>query len=430
MLKYFKELENKANQYLELIEWNTKRYYVIGENNLPVSFYQKYALMFEQIKNLDLLCKKNIDSGKKVLFWDNEMDNRQEIFLSELIAKFINGQDTSGYNLTEAGRERLDILMFLFKKEYPTYDFEDLEKYVSAVFELFVADSYLFFYNDPDEKNITKRFLSAVLIVAKYQKKLTENLENKINQALDEMSKLVIKIPLKRFNPVNFSLPNCWFITPDNRLYNSLGPRAHKECNLIYPYRQAIKDQPLPKSSDIEKHINAIEESGFITYEEFEKYLNLIYDFPTVYIPGCDMLGNLQKMWNNRVEKRCYNPKIINIIIGVLSAQANFYKFFEELKTYSTDYQRDLEYVKSLTIEEILVRCCGFHKILSIPEEFYPIKTIVTSVINYEEVFEEYIKNGWKIDFVAPITINKENGRLEEYPAEFLTIRKVLRSCK
>ncbi len=430
MLKYFKELENKENQYLELIEWNTKRYYVISENNLPFSFYQKYASMFEQIRNLDLLCQKSIDSDKKVLFWDNEMDNRQEIFLSDLIAKFLNGFDTSGYNLTEAGKERLDILVSLFKKEYPTYDFDDLDEYVSAVFELFVAESYLFFYNDPDEKSIIKRFLSAVLIVARYQKKLTESLENQINQALEEMAKLVIKVPLKKFNSVNFSLPNCWFITPDNRIYNSLGPGAHKECNLIYPYRHAINDQVLPKSSDIEKHISAIEESGFITYEEFEKYLNLIYDFPIVYPPEYYTLNNIQKMWYNHVEKRCYNPKIRNIIIGILSAQANFYKFFEELKTYSTDYQRDLEYVKSLNIEEILVRCCGFHKILSIPEEFYPTKTIVTSVINYEEVFEEYIKNGWKIDFVAPITINKETGRLEEYPEEFLTIRQVLKSGK
>lgn len=430
MLKYFKELENKANQYLELIEWNFERYYVIGENNLPVSFYQKYASMFEQIRNLDLFGQKNIDSGKKVLFWDNEMDNRQEIFLSDLIAKFLNGQDTSGYNLTDAGRERLDILMFLFKKEYPTYNFEDIEEYVSAVFELFIVDSYLFFYNDPDEKKITKRFLSAVLIVARYQKKLTKGLENKINQALEEMPELVVKIPLKQFNPVNFSLPNCWFITPEGRLYNSLGPQAHKECNLIYPYRRVIRNQELPRASDIKKQISAIEESGFITYEEFEMYLNLIYDFPTVYTPEYYTLDNSQKMWYNHIEKRSYNPKIRSVVIGILSAQANFYSFFEELKTYSTDYERNLKYVMSLDFDELLVRCCGFHKVLSIPEEFYPIKTIVTSVINYEEVFREYIEKGWKINFVPPIVLNKELGKLEEYPEEFLTVRKVLKSDK
>ena len=78
----------------------------------------------------------------------------------------------------------------------------------------------------------------------------------------------------------------------------------------------------------------------------------------------------------------------------------------------------------------MLVRCCGFHKVLSIPEEFYPIKTIVTSVINYEEVFREYIEKGWKINFVPPIVLNKELGKLEEYPEEFLTVRKVLKSDK
>jgi len=70
----------------------------------------------------------------------------------------------------------------------------------------------------------------------------------------------------------------------------------------------------------------------------------------------------------------------------------------------------------------MLVRCCGFHKVTSLPD-----KIITTSLINYEDEFREYIEKGWKIDFLPPIIINESKGTIEEYPEEFLTIRKILK---
>ena len=43
-------------------------------------------------------------------------------------------------------------------------------------------------------------------------------------------------------------------------------------------------------------------------------------------------------------------------------------------------------------------------------------------------MFDEYIKSGWTIQFIPPIIINKEKGYIEEYPKEFLTIRRILKS--
>ena len=54
-------------------------------------------------------------------------------------------------------------------------------------------------------------------------------------------------------------------------------------------------------------------------------------------------------------------------------------------------------------------------------------KTISTSCFNYETEFEEYIKRGWKIDFVPPIIIDKHNKCVEQYPKDYVIMRKLLK---
>ena len=70
----------------------------------------------------------------------------------------------------------------------------------------------------------------------------------------------------------------------------------------------------------------------------------------------------------------------------------------------------------------MLVQCCGFHKVTSLSD-----KIITTSLINYEDAFCEYIERGWRIDFVKPIIFNEYTKRVEEYPDDFLTIRRLLK---
>ena len=101
---------------------------------------------------------------------------------------------------------------------------------------------------------------------------------------------------------------------------------------------------------------------------------------------------------------------------------AGIYDFFYRFRQYSSNYEQDLIFLKGLDFNDMLVKCCGFHKVTSLPD-----KIITTSLINYEEEFREYIEKGWKIDFLPPIIINEEKGILEDYPEEFLTIRKILK---
>ena len=58
---------------------------------------------------------------------------------------------------------------------------------------------------------------------------------------------------------------------------------------------------------------------------------------------------------------------------------------------------------KTIPLDDLLVQCCGFHKVNSSRE-----KTITTSSLNYKESFKEYIQNGWEIDYVPKIIIDKE----------------------
>ena len=96
------------------------------------------------------------------------------------------------------------------------------------------------------------------------------------------------------------------------------------------------------------------------------------------------------------------------------------FSFFYHLKNGSSDYYADLDYIKQFSLNEILIRCCGFHKISSVCD-----KTITTSSINYVHEFKEYIIRGWNIDFIKPIILDPYTKRVEEYSDEFLLIKKM-----
>ena len=116
---------------------------------------------------------------------------------------------------------------------------------------------------------------------------------------------------------------------------------------------------------------------------------------------------------------------VVNLILGIINAHACFYKFFEELCLYTENPKYEIKEIIKWTkndIGDILVRCCGFHKVESMQE-----KTITTSCINYESELEEYINNGWNIQFLSPIIIDKDNKCLKEYPEDFLVIKRLLK---
>ena len=71
---------------------------------------------------------------------------------------------------------------------------------------------------------------------------------------------------------------------------------------------------------------------------------------------------------------------------------------------------------------DILVRCCGFHKVESKVN-----KTITTSDVNYEKEFLEYIDKGWNIKFIPPIIIRKDLGIVSVLDVESPLVKRYLK---
>lgn len=416
MIKYFKELEDRDSQYLQLIEESRFKNNNIHVNFLPLEFYQKYGSLFSILSDLDVLFIKALDSDYSQTFLND--DFYDEYDFDYFYSSYINGEDDISMYLTIKGKNRMDFLVKLFNENYKDSDY--LYQYISAILDLFfISRNKGIYWNRYKVKN----YLSSTLTIAKYQNRLPVHIERLIQQALSEIDKYEFEIPIKPYKPINLKLPNCWYITPYKHLYNSMGAGGHKEANLIYPfYYTILRDNQNPNPIPYLKSIQKLKQNGFITSTEYEEYLNLKYDFPCIYPDSYYNLDSLGKIFYRHTNKKSYNPQLVNLIIGIESAHAGIYNFFYRLRQYSSNYEQDLIFLKGLYFNDMLVKCCGFHKVTSLPD-----KIITTSLINYEEEFREYIEKGWKIDFLPPIIINEEKGILEDYPEEFLTIRKILK---
>lgn len=325
------------------------------------------------------------------------------------------------FDLSKNGVDKINELKIEYKNNYRGNDFfNDFEAYFMAIYEQF-------HYSDRgmnSSKSCISNYLKSAKTMAKYQNKLSKEDELLFDDALTYIENYKIELPHKDFEPVKFYLPNLWYITPYNHLYNTMGPDGHKEANLIYPlYYSIIRDDDVVNFIYYLKEAKRMLEEGFVNKFEFDSNTNLIYDFISIYPEYYYQMNHLDQWRYRLLKKKTYNPRIVKLIAGIRSAHAGLFSFFYYLKNNSCDYYGDLDFIKSLELDEILVRCCGFHKISSICD-----KTITTSCINYEEEFEEYIKRGWQIDFVKPIILNSYTKRLEEYPDEFLLIRSLLRN--
>lgn len=107
-------------------------------------------------------------------------------------------------------------------------------------------------------------------------------------------------------------------------------------------------------------------------------------------------------------------------------ARAYFYKFFEDMQKYCINFNEELNKLIEITSDDlvnILVRCCGFHKIESMLS-----KTITTSDINYNDTFKEYIEKGWNIKFIPPIVIQRDIGRIKELNMESPFVKKYIKN--
>ena len=413
MVNYFKELEKPSEYYIDFNSFDSCKQTYIDIKILPFEFFEKYSHLFKMIEEYDLLFEKN--KGKQLYLSPN--NNHQEIPSECLYNSFINGHITSDYGLSKCGIEKLYFIKQEYNSRYRGTDFiSDFKEYFTAIYDYLLYSEKLL---DCSRKNIYNFLLSAKKI-AKYQCKLTSNDEILFNEALSYISNYNIKIHKKNPEILRIQLPNSWYITPYNHLYNSMGPNGHKEANLRYPFDSIISGGCISDFSQYLKIAKKLLEEGYIDRYTFESYTNLHYAFTSFYPEFYFQLDEMNQMLYRTIYQKTYNPKIVKLIAGIQSAHAGLLSFFNFLKKNSSDYSSDLNFIKKLCLDEILVRCCGFHKISSECN-----KTITTSCINYEEELYEYIKRGWKIDFVKPIILNPSTKRLQEYSNEFLLIKKL-----
>ena len=73
-------------------------------------------------------------------------------------------------------------------------------------------------------------------------------------------------------------------------------------------------------------------------------------------------------------------------------------------------------------VNDIFVRCCGFHKVESQLK-----KTITTSDVNYKDLFKEYIDKGWNVVFIPPIIIKRDLGVISELDMESPFVKKYMK---
>jgi hypothetical protein len=111
-------------------------------------------------------------------------------------------------------------------------------------------------------------------------------------------------------------------------------------------------------------------------------------------------------------------------VLGVISAQAGLYSFFEDMLKYTKNPKE--EYLKLLEMtkkdfNDILVRCAGFHKVETCLK-----KTITTSSINNFDELYEYLRRGFDVCFIPPIIINKEQGIISELDTDSPIVGKMI----
>lgn len=379
MIEYFDELDNK-NIYLPLVNTLDTGKKNLYDYNIPMSFIEKYNNIFKTSESL-INIYKNFDIGK--WFDENILIDYEE--------------SCSIYSEYESIAEE----MYCILEDYKKIDVKS--KNIEIYFNLIERLSFLFIHLFPENK--------------KYYEKL-----NVLLKQMQEELKIYSTIIYTPNKVDNIYLPDAWFITPNGYLYN-VGSN-HKGCNLTFSYNKLKYEiendkqifspfigNKVKASVGFTSLANDIIKRGYVTNIEFKTFLN--------YISQPSYLDSVDGIPITR-EKH-----IVNIVTGIVMAHAYFNRFFEEFIEYVKNPKIEINKIEELTkcdISDVLVRCCGFHKIESMQN-----KTITTSCINYEEEFRDYIEKGWTIQFIKPIIINREKEIIEEYPSDFLTIKKLLK---
>ena len=376
MIKYFKELENREEYYLALVNVEDNGRKEVYDYRIPLSFIEKYSEIFKQGDLLiNIFNRFNID----------------EWFKKNIYIDYENACSVS------SEFESIEEEIYWILDEYKKIDFSSkaIENY------LYLIKRLSFIYIDLFPKN----------------KEYYTSLNKTIIEAINELKKYMT-IQYEQNKKDNVYQPDAWYITPNGYLYN-VGKYGHKGRDLSFNYNRIkysinYNENVLETHKTSDGYLNMskeIKEKGYITAGQFKNFLNYISQ--PVYLEYINGIPVTRER------------HIIELILGIINAKACFYRFFEDLYIYTESPQNEIEKIIDWTnddIGDILVRCCGFHKV-----ESTQTKTITTSLINYESEFSDYINNGWTIRFIPPIIINKDKKTIEEYDSDFLIIRQLLK---
>lgn len=377
MIKYQEQLENRKDYYMPLIDFfeNGKKQ---CNCQLPISFFVKH-------ENLLTKSKAYIEVFKQI---DMEKYYKENVFQND--EKYDKYYDilSEYYSINEG----LDYTVESYKKI--EIDINEVKYYIYTLGRILnlLKDIY------PNNKDI-------------YNSKLIE-----CKSAYEDIKKYsTIEYDMKSIKHKKVYLPDAWFILPDGTLYNT--GNSHKGTSLIYDLdnvENAIKKSNSLKGTS-KYYIQAakrIKNEGFNEWD-FKQYINLIY-YP---------------YYSDKTHEKptCHEPNTLNYINGVVRAKIYFYNFFENFQKYisnESEFDNLMDLTKS-DIADIFVRCCGFYKIESMAK-----RTITTSDLNYKNSLNKYIEKGWKVDFIPPIIIQREEGKISKLDMKNAFVKKYIENME
>jgi len=374
MYTYFKELEH-PNDYSFYLQ-NTFLSYMYDKRVEPYigdEFFNKYKSLFKELKFADTI-------------------------ISSFNTNFIDMNKVDDYNLYG------DLIDYN----------EDILYHQERIYD--------------DIRNLFGFYRFHLRCVISFYPKYKDRIENIINlleTAIEEINtKSIIEVSRDKY--ITYTMPNAFYITPSNFLYNSNGMKGHKGGNLLNDY-YAIKSDLLENKRIMSGHnkmIDNVETRQFVTSGQFKGYLNLIYKIISIETPKTQAAEKLRKeifdkednhsidfgyyyelfnKYNGKEGKleseRTYQRKIVKLYLGFLHAQEDFINYLSilNLSNRRSELFKKIIDLTNEDISDILVRFCNFNKIETSLD-----KNITTSNLNIND-FKEYLDKGWIIQIVPKI---------------------------
>ena len=109
-----------------------------------------------------------------------------------------------------------------------------------------------------------------------------------------------------------------------------------------------------------------------------------------------------------------YNSMAKDLVIGVKMAHGLVIKFMADLYKKVDNYDECINYLRTMDRDDFFFFFCGFNKVVRQMKNGVCYREIITSNLNYEEEFKEYIQYGWNIKFIPPIRIDEYSKSLRE----------------